>query len=125
MPPVLLDNLASQWGSPLRYMTLGSRPLLFSDAVWSAVNGVALVATVVVVAVGAGILGYHARRALQTPRSIPGRLASPAGIVLMFCVAIGVGLVVFGLIGTMFDRYLWPLVPTLAGLLLMRPLEQE
>ena len=125
MPPVLLDNLASQWGSPLQYMTFGSRPLLFSDVVWSTVNGIALVATIVVFAVGAGIVGFHARRALGSPRGVAGRLASPAGIVLMFCVAMSVGLVAFGLTGTMYDRYLWPLVPTLAGLLLMRPLEQE
>jgi hypothetical protein len=84
-----------------------------------------LVATIAVFAVGAGVLGFHVRRAFRTPRSIPSRLASPAGIVLMFCVATSLGLVVFGLTGTMFDRYLWPLVPTLAGLLLMRPLEQQ
>ena len=125
MPPVLLDNLASQWGSPLQYMTFGSRPLLFSDVVWSTVNGIALVATIVVFAVGAGIVGFHARRAVRSPRAVAGRLASPAGIVLMFCVAMSVGLIAFGLTGTMYDRYLWPLVPTLAGLLLMRPLEQE
>jgi hypothetical protein len=125
VPPVLLDNLPSQWGTPYQYMTFGIRPLLFSDMAWSAINGLALIATIVVFAVGAGVLGFHVRRALRAPRSIPIRLASPAGIVLMFSVATALGLIVYWLIGSIFDRYLWPLVPTLAGLMLMRPLGQE
>ena len=125
VPPVLLDNLATQWGTPIQYMTFGSRPVLFSDIAWSAINGLALIATIVLVAVGAGVFGFHVRRALRAPRSIPVRLASPAGILLMFSVATAMGLIVFGLIGTIFDRYLWPLVPTLASLMLMRPLGQQ
>jgi len=124
MPPVLLDNLATQWGTPLQYMTFGSRPVLFSDLAWSAINGLALVATIAVFAVGAGILGFHVRRALRAPRAVPARLASPAGIVLMFAVATVLGLIVFGLIVNIFDRYLWPVVPMLAALMLIPPLAQ-
>jgi Dolichyl-phosphate-mannose-protein mannosyltransferase len=124
-PPVLLDNLASQWGTPYEYATLGGiRPVLFSDIAWSAINDLALVATIIVFAVGAGILGFHVRRALRAPRAVPARLASPAGIVLMFAVATVLGLIVFGLIVNIFDRYLWPVVPMLAALMLIPPLAQ-
>jgi len=78
-----------------------------------------------VFAVGAGVLGFHVRSALRAPRSIPARLASPAGIVLMFVVATVLGLIVFGLIGNIYDRYFWPVVPTLAALMLIPPLVEE
>jgi Dolichyl-phosphate-mannose-protein mannosyltransferase len=126
MPPVLLDNLASQWGTPYEYATLGGiRPVLFSDIAWSAINGLALVATILVFAVAAGILGFHVRKTMRAPRAVPARLASPAGIVLMFVVATVLGLIVFGLIGNIYDRYFWPVVPTLAALMLIPPLVEE
>jgi hypothetical protein len=121
MPQIMLDNLASRWGAPANGYLIGGRPLLFSDAAWTLFNLVALGAAVVVIGVGVGILGAHIRR---LNRSIPNLLhavGSQVGIVVLFCLAVAGGLVLFGSSRPLFDRYFWPLVVPLAILFLYLP----
>ena len=124
-PPVMLGNLASQWGTPGLVYLIGGRPPLFGDAVWAAVNGLALVATVVVLAVGAGVVGAHLRRCDGSLRILMGRFGSPAGILVLFSLTMMGGLVAFGLTRPIFDRYLWPVAPPVAALFLPVPVHQE
>ena len=121
MPPIILENLASQWGVPARLYVVGGRPPLFTDAEWAAVNGLALVATVVVLALGAGIAGAHLRRCDKSLRVLVSRVGSPAGLLVLFALAVTAGLVGFGLSRPIFDRYFWPLVPPVAALFLYLP----
>ncbi len=121
IPPMILDNLASQWGVPSKTYLVGGRPLLFTDDVWAAVYLVALAASVIVLTVGAGIIGAHLRRLGRSRSTLVSRLGSPAGILFLFVASVAAGLVVFGLTRPVFDRYLWPMVPTLAALFLYVP----
>src|SRR5439155_16632729 len=119
VPQVLLDDLMTQWGTPGPFVLAGGRPVLFPDGVWAALNGLALVATVVVLGTGAGILGARLRRMVAARRLVLDRLRSAAGLLAVFAVVMSTGLEASGLVWTMIDRYLWVLVPPLAALLLV------
>lgn len=121
MPQIILNNLASEWGVPASDYLPGGRPLLFTDPVYALINGLALVASVVVLIVGAGIAGAHVRRCGRSLRCLVGRFGSPPGIVVLFAMAVFGGLVAFGLSRPIFDRYFWPVVPPLAALFLYLP----
>ena len=121
IPPVILDNLASQWGVPARLYLVGGRPLLFPDTMWTVVNGLAIIATVVVLTQGAGLAGAHLRRRGRSIRTLLHGLGTPVGIVVLFVLSVMGGLVFFGLSRPVFDRYFWPLVPPLATLFLFIP----
>jgi 4-amino-4-deoxy-L-arabinose transferase-like glycosyltransferase len=118
---VFLSNLASQWGVPARDYLAGGRPLLFGKPIWTVINVVALVAIVVTLIVGVGILGAHLRRTRGSPRLLMARLRKPAGILVLFTLAVTAGLTLFSLTRPVYDRYYWPLVPPLATLLLFVP----
>ena len=121
MPRFILDIQASQWGVPTRDHLSGGRPLLFADGVWIAVNCLALGVTVVVLAIGAGIAGAHLRRTRGSLKVLLERSGSSAGILLLYALAVAAGLMVFSFSRPIFDRYFWPLVPTLAILFLYLP----
>lgn len=120
MPPMINDNLASQYGAPGGYLD-GNRPELFSDAVWVLVNVMALAAAVIVLGLGTGIAGAHIRRCERSIRALTRRLGSPLGIVALFCLAVAGGLLLFSFSRPVFDRYFWPLVPPIAVLFLYVP----
>jgi 4-amino-4-deoxy-L-arabinose transferase and related glycosyltransferases of PMT family len=125
MPWIILNNLASQYGAPAPNVLDGYRPLLFTDGVWMAVNCLALGATVVVLAIGAGITGAHLRRTRGSLSVLLERLGSNAGILLLFALAVGAGLMVFALSRPIHDRYFWPLIPPVAALFLYVPGDLE
>ena len=120
MPWIILNNLASQYGAPAPNVLDGNRPLLFTDGVWMVVNCLALGATVFVFAIGAGIAGAHLRRTRSLSVLLE-RLGSSAVILLLFALAVGVGLTVFALSRPIHDRYFWPLIPPVAALYLYVP----
>ena len=120
-PDWFLGNLASSWGAPARSYLVGGRPNLFGEARWTAINAVALAAMVVVLAVGAAILGAHLRRTRGSPKLMASRLGKPVGIVVLFTLAVAAGLTLYSLTRPVFDRYYWPLVPPLATLFLFVP----
>lgn len=121
MPPILIGNIASPWGVPHYAYLLGGRPLLFPEAVWIAINLLALAGTVATLSVGAGIAGAHLRHRLPNRRDATGRLGSPSGVLFLFCVTVAGGLSIYAFRHNIFDRYLWPLVPALATLFLYVP----
>ena len=121
LPQVLLDVNITQFGAPAEIYLTGGRPVLFPDPLWTVVSALALVATVVVPAIGAGILGWYLRRGLKRPVAILPALASPAGVLAIFLAGTTLGLVWFGFNLWIYDRYFWVLVPPLAALLMFRP----
>jgi hypothetical protein len=120
-PNVLLYDLVTQWGAPAAGNLLGQRPKLFGDEAWATFAVVALVATVVIGGVIGGIAGAHLRRARADRGGFGMRVASPPGLLFVFTILVLAGLSAFGLVGWLFDRYLWPIVPPLAALLLYVP----
>ena len=120
-PHVLLYDLVTQWGAPAAGNLLGDRPKLFGDEAWSLFAVIALVATVLLGGVIGGIAGVHVRRARANPAGIRRSLGSPPGLLLVYGVFVLAGLSLFGLVGWLFDRYLWPVIPPLAALLLYVP----
>jgi len=120
-PHVLLFDLITQWGSPSPEMLMGGRPKLASDVAWSAIALLALTATVLVFGVIGGVLGAHLRLASREPSRIRTRLGSQPGLLTVFVVLVTAGLGAFGLVGWLYDRYLWPAIPPLAALLLYVP----
>jgi hypothetical protein len=121
MPPVLMDSLASQWGAPGPWMLIGGRPLLFSNAVWAIVGILALGATVVVLAAGSGIAGTYLRRGNGSRGAVVKQLGSPLGSLVLFSLAVAIGLTVYGFKFGLFDRYYWPLIPAAAISLMYSP----
>jgi hypothetical protein len=121
---VTLGNPWSQVGSPApRYLT-GLRPLLFTQGTWGVVNGLAIVASIFVPTVGAGIAAAHLRGA-KTRRVLTEGLGSPAGIGLLFAVGTAAGMVVYGTLTAVADRYFWPLAVPVAMYFLYRPTESS
>ena len=121
VPPVTLNNMASQFGVPARDYLVGGRPLLFDEPAWTVLNIVALVGTVVVLTIGAGIIGAVLRANGTSLRTLIRAFGSPAGSLVLFVLAMTFGLVLFGLSRPLFDRYFWPVVPPAAVLLLYVP----
>jgi hypothetical protein len=123
IPLITLENVASRWGAPSGNYTAGGRAALFSDSVWLGINVAALASVVIVLAIGAGLLGAHARPIQTVAKRMFATIGSPLGILSLFCVLTVAGLCFFGLTRPLFDRYFWPLVPPLATLFLIRPLD--
>ena len=122
MPRVLLGVIATRWGTPWVDYLAGDRPVLFPDAIWAALNGLALVATVFVVGTGSAILLAHLRNVWRRPDSIRSLLRSPLGLLAIYTGGVAAGLAAFGLYGwSLQDRYCWPLAPALAALMLSKP----
>jgi hypothetical protein len=118
-PDALLGNLTTQLGVLDVLDLSGGRPVLFTDAYWTAINVLGVISTVVVSACVAGTLGTRLRDAAAGRRRVVGQIRTPAGLVTAFVVFYGLGLVVYGVTLIMFDRYLWPIAPPLAILLVM------
>jgi hypothetical protein len=121
LPQVLLDVNMTQWGAPAQFYLTGGRPILFPDPIWTALSSLALVATVIVAGVGGGIVGAYIRHGLARPASMLSRLASPAGLLVIFVAGTAAGMTWFGFRWWIYDRYFWSLVPPLAALLLYVP----
>lgn len=120
-PRVIMSNLTSRWGVPDSGYIVGGRPLLFGDAVWALINITALVATVVVLTIAAGILGASVRQLMASGSDRRIRIHAPTLILVVFTLAVLGGLALFSLSRPLFDRYLWVVVPPLAALFLRSP----
>ncbi|HLY12829.1 MAG TPA: hypothetical protein VKR24_00645, partial [Candidatus Limnocylindrales bacterium] len=119
IPIVFLNNLANQRGVPgWQQVLLGTRPLLFSDVAWLALSGLALVASVLGLIVGAGVAGSLIRSYRRSLRGAAEALGTPVGMVALFSGLFGGGIAVYGVHWAVSDRYYWPLVVPMATLLL-------
>lgn len=120
MPRIINENLMSQYGAPGGYLE-GNRPQLFDDTAWALMNVVALASLVIVLGVGTGIALAHFRRNPSNLGVQIRRIGSPAGALVLFCLAVSGGLLLFSLSRPVFDRYFWPMVPPLGILFLYLP----
>jgi hypothetical protein len=118
---VLLDNLMSAYGVPAPDYLIGGRPRLFALPSWSVVGAVGLGAFVIFGAATGGIAGTWLRWLRSTRTPVREWLGSKPGLLALFVIGLAAGLAVFGTYRWLYDRYLWPLVPPLAVLLLHHP----
>ncbi|MGC8626393.1 MAG: glycosyltransferase family 39 protein [Acidimicrobiales bacterium] len=110
---VFVGNYLAQQGATANEDLPGVRPALFPDAVWLCLGAVAVVAGTVL----AAVLSHAAHELRRTrPWQAPGHPAS--GMLVVFSVLTGGGLAIYGVFlkGEMFDRYLWPLIFSMAVL---------
>jgi hypothetical protein len=121
VPQSLMSNLTSRWGAPEPTIVIGGRPLLFSGSTWLVIGILVLLATVVVAAIGAGLIGVLIRRAARSMPSARGSIGSPIGVLVIYALGITGGLTLYGINIVVFDRYYWSLVPVAAILLLQKP----
>jgi hypothetical protein len=118
MPTLLLGNLIEPLGAP-GGVAAGSRPILFGSPIWDMLNLVGLVAAILGVGVLFGVIGRWVRSGdLANPIALARWLRSTEGLLATFAILYGGGLIAFGLVGLVYDRYLWPLSVPIAALLL-------
>jgi hypothetical protein len=121
VPEMLIGNLFSIIGASGGGGLAGSRPIIYPDAAWKAVEDLALVGAILLPAIALGIVGSVIHSGGLSRARTRRWLGSTTGIILLFSVFTATGLAAYGYAITMFDRYLWSLAFTLAALLLYRP----
>ena len=130
-PRMILGNLIEPNGSMGLVALPGSRPLLFVDHSWAALNVAALVAGVLFLGLCGGVAGRALRSAAPLLRDKAARLAalqrtaSVWGVLAVFTVLYAGGISAWSFVFPAYDRYLWPLVLPLVTLLLMPHVEAE
>jgi hypothetical protein len=122
IPTIVVGNLLVPEGAPGFGVLAGARPTLFQSPSWEALNLIALVASILATTVLGALVGTAVRRRVLTDRAaITAALGSVPGLLVVFAVIFAGGLAAFGLVASMFDRYLWPVALPLAALLLLEP----
>jgi hypothetical protein len=124
-PKVLIGNVFVAEGAPGTGALAGGRPVLFPTPIWDAFNVVAVIATVGEITLVGAFLGDRWRGILSglDVRRRDSPFGSVIGLVAIFAIVFGAGTFAFGLVGSTFDRYLWPLVLPVSILLLVQPSE--
>jgi hypothetical protein len=119
----IVGNEFARVGSPDAVLLAGTRPAAFPFAFWDLISFLAILAGFAGFAALGAALGAGGPRLLRAvdPRRRPTELGSVIGLLVVFSAIYGGGIVLFGIAGLMFDRYLWPLAFTLSVLLLWRP----
>ncbi len=114
----IVGNVFSRGGSPEAQLLAGTRPAVFPFEFWDAIGFLAIVAAFVGFAALGAAIGAGAPRLLRAldVRRRPTELGSVVGLLLVFTAIYGVGIIVFGIVLSMFDRYTWPLVFTISVL---------
>lgn len=120
-PSVTVFGLLTPWGAPHPYSLMGDRPTLFPEPFWSAIAVLALLSTILLCSLVGGIAGAHLRTAHGRVDLLRAKLTTTPGLLAVFVAVVAVGLAGFSLVGSFYDRYLWPAVPALAAVLLYVP----
>lgn len=121
-PDPLVGNVWTRSGLGADQLAHGTRPDLFGDLAWGATRWAAVLGGLLLAgALGAAVVRLPA--ALRADRAATGRAGDPAGagpaaILGGFVALHAGGLVAVDVAQDLFDRYLWPLVPVVAILLL-------
>jgi hypothetical protein len=121
LPSMLIGNLFSLSGPTGGGALGGGRPAIYPNELWTGVQMAALIATILLPGVVAGIIGSTVRHGGVSVARIRAWSRSPASLLATFALFTAVGLALYGFAFSMFDRYLWPLVLVGAALLLIRP----
>ena len=122
IPWVLIGNVLEPTGTLGDQLMAGGRPFLYPPQAWDVLNAIALVSTIIAFGIVGAALGAIVRHPASITRTrLSAGLGSTAGLLATFSVLYGAGLVAFGLIFGMLDRYQWPLAVPLSALLLIRP----
>ena len=117
----LLGNLWTQYGSTANSVLSGSRPPLINSTAWGLSRDIALFAAVLAAAVAlswslrsiSGVSSVSTAK-MQATRILRSREAP----LVLFLLGYAAELALFSLLGALFDRYLYPMVPVAAILLL-------
>jgi len=122
---LVLGNMIEPNGSLGLVPLAGQRPLLFVDHTWAALNVAALLAALIVFGLGGGVVGRVVRSIPQLARDANARLSawhgvgSVPGLLGLFALLYAGGISAWSFVFPAYDRYLWPLVLPLFGLLLI------
>ena len=120
-PQALMRNLVTQQGAPDAGYVLGQRPVLFDESAWAALNLIALASVVVVAGAAFGVMGMYARSSAGSSWRRLAWAGTPQGVVAVFTLLAAGGLALVSLVLPVFDRYLWPILPPLAAILMADP----
>ena len=122
IPEMVVGNLLAQVGAPGSGVMAGDRPVLFVDPLWALINASALLSAILLFVVLGAIIGTAGRRGLlRRPLVAYRRIDAWSKLLVGLTVVYASGLLAFGLVASMFDRYLWPLALPLGALLLTKP----
>jgi hypothetical protein len=125
VPGVLIGNLLEPLGAP-GGVAAGSRPILFGPPVWDLLNAIGLIAIIASFGVVSSTIGRWLRSGDLLDRGrLTARLSSTQGMLVLFVLLYGAGLVAYGFVAPTYDRYLWPLAIPLTCLLLLRPMPHD
>jgi dolichyl-phosphate-mannose-protein mannosyltransferase len=119
----ILGNLWTPFGLAANNVLAGGRDWVIGSAMWGMSRQAALFAAMLAAAI---VLNWadHAmagKVSLTRARAVANRvMRSREGPLALFLVGYAVELVLFSLLGGLFDRYLWPMVPAAAILVLRR-----
>ena len=120
----LLGNIWMPYGLAGNSLLSGIRKLVIDAPPWALSEQLALVATILVAALATrwGVRRASRIDSLSAVVAVPMSIArSREGPLVLFLLAYAAELAAFALLGRMFDRYLYPMVPAAAILLLRWP----
>jgi hypothetical protein len=122
LPVLVVGNVLSAAGSTGSGAGAGIRPVLFVPPTWKLLNLLALASVLAGTALAGAWVGRVVRQ-LQILRSaaLTSWQVGPRALLATFSILYLGGTLAFGLIGSLFDRYLWPTFLPLAVLLLAEP----
>ncbi len=114
----LLGDLVTQYGSAGPLIMIGSRPVLFPNALWTAIEWTAWASLACAMCV------FISRPRRGSPSKTFSRIANvlgrPEGLMAIFVVGAAALLSVTAGYGAVWDRYCWPIVGPLAVLILLK-----
>ena len=124
----LLGNLWAEFGSTGNSVLMGRRPSLIGSTAWGWSSEIALLAAILA---AVAVLSWGQRSiagvsSISTAKAWATRIVrSPEAPLVLFLLGYAAELAVFSLLGALFDRYLYPMVPVAAILLLRRSAQRR
>jgi hypothetical protein len=118
VPRILVGNVLEPEGLP-GGVSAGSRPIVLGPPVWDILELVGLISVFIGLGILVASLGAWRRDGSISLDRLRRSLSSTEGLLAAFVLLYAGGLIGFGLGELTYDRYTWPLVLPLSGLLLV------